>query len=256
MFKKAIVILAVLFLYSMVAVGIVFAQEPEKDDDWQFYGTVYGWLPSIYNKPVNGSEIEIDINDIIDNLSLVVMMNGGVKKNRWGFNVDLIYMDLETDGSNAVRKPGGIRVKSHEDVELDAWVITSRVIYNLIKENKFKVDILAGARYLDLEVDVEVDVNGIRDHEISISDSDDVWDAIVGVSGEVMLNKQWFLPYYLDIGTGDSDLTYNLFGGFGYRFDRVSLMAGWRYMRWEFDNTSAIDYMYISGPIVGMTYWF
>ena len=105
-----------------------------------------------------------------------------------------------------------------------------------------------------LEVDLKVDIDGVRDHQLSesASDSGHVWDAIVGIKGEVTLNEKWYLPFYADIGTGDSDSTYNLFGGFGYRFSRVDLIAGWRYLRWNFDDNPALKNLYISGPLAGV----
>jgi hypothetical protein len=41
-----------------------------------------------------------------------------------------------------------------------------------------------------------------------------VWDAIVGVKGTYAFGseRQWFMPYYFDIGTGQSKLTYQVGG--------------------------------------------
>jgi hypothetical protein len=36
--------------------------------------------------------------------------------------------------------------------------------------------------------------------------------------GYFMLGDNWYIPYYADIGTGGSDLTWQLFGAIGYRF--------------------------------------
>jgi hypothetical protein len=42
-----------------------------------------------------------------------------------------------------------------------------------------------------------------------------------------MLNEHWYLPYYADIGTGDSDLTWQLFGGIGYMFNWGDIKLGY-----------------------------
>ena len=39
----------------------------------------------------------------------------------------------------------------------------------------------------------------------------------------VFLNEKWYLPLYDDIGTGDSDLTWQLGAGIGYRFDKLNV---------------------------------
>jgi hypothetical protein len=49
---------------------------------------------------------------------------------------------------------------------------------------------------------------------------DTLWDAIVGVKGTYTFGaeRQWFVPYYFDIGTGQSSLTYQIAGGIGYKY--------------------------------------
>ncbi|MBK6396605.1 MAG: hypothetical protein IPF73_19570, partial [Betaproteobacteria bacterium] len=43
---------------------------------------------------------------------------------------------------------------------------------------------------------------------------------IIGVKGRYAFgaDRRWFAPYYLDVRTGDSDLTWQAMGGLGYRF--------------------------------------
>ena len=44
------------------------------------------------------------------------------------------------------------------------------------------------------------------------------WDGIVGVKGRWHFGAEhrWFVPYYVDIGTGDSDFTWQAMAGIGY----------------------------------------
>lgn len=60
-----------------------------------------------------------------------------------------------------------------------------------------------------------------RSHQVSDDASN--WDAIVGVRGEVALpGTRWFVPYYLDVGTGSSnrDLAFHPRGGLPLRVGR------------------------------------
>lgn len=256
MLKRTIVILAALLSLAAFTAAAVPAQEFEKANDWQFYANLYGWMPNIYGKSATDTKIEIDLDDILDNLEFTVMSTVGVKKDKWEFAVDVVYLDLE-DKKKQTENPLGIDpVNLHADLKLQSWILTPHVAYNIIENEKFKLNLLAGARYLYLDVDLKVKIDGLRDHERSGSDSGSVWDAIVGLKGEVTLNKKWFMSYYADIGTGESDLTFNLFGGLGYRFNKVDLIAGWRYLRWNFDDNKALDNLYISGPIAGISYRF
>jgi hypothetical protein len=51
-----------------------------------------------------------------------------------------------------------------------------------------------------------------------VSGSEGLLDGIIGMRGYFMLGDNWSIPYYADIGTGGSDLTWQLFGAIGYRF--------------------------------------
>lgn len=60
----------------------------------------------------------------------------------------------------------------------------------------------------------------------------DNWDAIIGLKGRVLQDAQgkWFVPYYVDVGTGDSNLTWQALVGLGYQFRWGSVNASWRYL--------------------------
>lgn len=248
-------LLIVLFLaFFMCLPGVAMAQDTPAKDGLEFFVDLYGWMPNIHAESASGSDAEIDLGTIFDDLQFVLMGMLGAKKDKWGFTVDVIYMDLEDDNNSTKLLPGGIPVNVYTDVELKSWVVTPAVSYNILEKDKFKLDLLAGARYLYLDADLSVDFDGVRNRERSISGSDSGhnWDGIAGIKGEVTLNEKWYLPYYLDIGTGDSELTYQAFGGFGYRFSRVDLIVGYRHLRWDFDDNPALDHLYITGPIAGV----
>lgn len=224
-------------------------------DGASYFLAIYGWMPSLYAESASGIDIEIDLETILDSLQFIVMAVPGVKKDKWTIQADVIYLDLQADENKTVPQPRQndlANVKT--DVELKGWIVTPTVSYDVLESDKFKLSLLAGARYLYLDLDLNVDINDLRDPAASRSGSasDDVWDGIVGIKGEVMLNEKWYLPYQFDIGTGDSDLTYQAYGGVGYRFSRVDLVAGWRYLRWNFDDSVGLDNMYVNGPLVGV----
>lgn len=258
MLRNATAILTVLFFFTVCTVATATLNEPEQKSESQFYLDLYGWMPNIYGESALDTNFELDLDDIIENLQFMIMATPGVKKERWGFEVDVIYLNLGSDKNQTGNLMGEIPVDLYTDVSLKAWIVTPKVYYNLIKTERFNMNILTGARYLYMDVDVKADISGdsISERALSASDSGSVWDGIFGIAGQVTLNEKWYMPYYLDIGTGDSDLTYNLFGGVGYRFSSFNLVAGWRYLRWNFEDNSALENLYVSGPIVGITYRF
>ncbi len=115
------------------------------------------------------------------------------------------------------------------------------------------VDVLVGARYLDAESTLTLSL-GAAGPRPSASDSASVRDGVIGVKGGVNITPKWYLPYYLDVGTGQSDLTWQALGGIGYRFKWVNLVLAYRHIQWNFKSDSAFKDMSFSGPAIGVTF--
>lgn len=223
--------------------------EEASGDNWEFSASAYMWGASIGGESAAGGDIDIDFSDLLDNMNFAFMGSFGANKGKWGFLTDVIYMDVEDD-DNDVLGPG----LTLSDVELKAWIVTPMVTYRVLQSDRVELNVLAGARYFYLKV--ELDIEPLP----KSSDSGDVWDGIVGVRGSVKLNKHWYLPFHFDVGTGDTDLTWQAFGAVGYKFSSFDLVAGYRYLTWEFDDDDkgggTFNDLDISGPMVGVKFVF
>ena len=219
-------------------------QTVDQQDSWEFGLEIYLWGASLGGETVSGSDIDVDFGDIFDNLEMGFMSAFGARKGKWTFLADVIYLDVEKD--NTINVQGeNIYVRG----ELSGWVITPVVGYNLIETPKARLDIVGGARYLNL--DLTVNLGPLADEE-----SSDIWDGIVGIRGNVNLSDKWYLPYHLDIGTGDSDLTWQAMAGIGYRFSKVDVIVAYRYLDYEFDGSYLLDNLNLSGPLAGVKFVF
>ena len=154
-----------------------------------------------------------------------------------------MYLDAEDSAAIA---PG-----LNASVELTNWIITPLVGYNLVDTGKSRLDILGGARYLYMKADLRVDALGVRAEDFGSN-----WDAVIGARGVVDLTEKWHLIGYLDIGTGESDLTWQAMAGIGYKFKWGHVNAVYRYLNWDFDDNPAVDDLDISGPAVGIKFVF
>jgi hypothetical protein len=115
------------------------------------------------------------------------------------------------------------------------------------------VQVIAGARYLDLSLDFNLGLQSQRfGRPIGTHASEGVWDAVVGVRGHANPGGNWYLPYHLDIGTGQSDLTWQAAGGVGYRFNWGDVNLVDRHMEWDFSSGTAINDMSFSGPLLAV----
>ena len=65
----------------------------------------------------------------------------------------------------------------------------------------------------------------------------DLWDVIVGIRGEFdWTSEKWSTPYYLDVGTGSSSLTWQAMAGLSYAFGWGDLLLMYRHL--DYDQSS------------------
>ena len=264
--------LAVLIM-ALLASPSASAQQPaSQTDSWQFGVSIYGWYPDItgqtaFTQDGSDSEFEIDADDILDNLEFTLMGMFEVHKGRWGILTDVIYMDVGDSESGTRKASIGRRqlpVDAAADVDLDikSWVWTLAGTYRALDQSGLTLDVVAGARYLDVEQEVDWVVTGnvgpipVPDRTGSAKTSLTNWDALIGVRGRYAFGTQkaWFVPYHLDVGTGDSDLTWQGIVGLGYAFRWCEVAAVWRHLYYDLSSDKAIDDMSFSGPAMGVTF--
>ena len=231
------------------------AMDTGKTDQWQFMIEPYLWTPGINTTAQNGTDVSLDINDVLSNLKFAIMGVVGVQKGKWSFMIDTFYSDLQNTKDGSV---SGIRrsIDVQTEVKLKAWIVTPVIGYTLIDYDKSKLDIVACARYLKPELFVSVNSDRAQARDPEVSGSNEYWDGIVGLKGEIALYDQLYMPLYLDIGTGDSDFTWQAAGGLGYRFGLCDVIAGYRYMSWDFKDSSFLKDLNLSGPYLGLKFIF
>ncbi|MGB7903411.1 MAG: hypothetical protein WCF43_01875 [Steroidobacteraceae bacterium] len=250
------------------------AQAATGDGDWQWGATVYLWLPSLggetsFPPSGGGPSIDVSADAILDSLNFAFMGAFEGRKGRWGLATDVIYLDLGAS-KKATRDFGigqiDIPATVNADLELDitGWLWTLAGSYEVIQQENFSMNALGGARMLDLEEDLQWRLNGdisslpVVDRSGSSNAKETQWDAIVGVKGRWTFgaDRQWYVPYYLDVGTGESDLTWQGMAGLGYSFDSIDVTGVWRYLDYDFGDSGPIKSLDFNGPALGVTFRF
>ena len=64
------------------------------------------------------------------------------------------------------------------------------------------------------------------------------------------------MPLYIDVGTGESDITWQAAAGIGYAFDGGSVNLLYRHMAWNFKSDSLLRDIAFSGPMLGAAFHF
>jgi hypothetical protein len=64
------------------------------------------------------------------------------------------------------------------------------------------------------------------------------------------------VPYYVDVGTGSSNLTWQGMIGLAYAFKRIDIMGVYRHLQYDLNDEDLIQNMRFSGPAVGLRFRF
>jgi hypothetical protein len=246
--------------------------ESDKSDQWQFAASVYGWFASVggtVNFPVTGTStsFKVDAKTLLNNFQLGGAGTFDVHKGHWGVFTDVMYMDLGGGKSNTRDFTLGntpIPATTTADLHLTvkAWIWTIAGEYRVVADPAWTVDLLAGARYLDLSETLNWTITGALgplppiERAGTAAAGGHIWDAIVGVKGRYAFGAEgkWSIPFYLDGGAGDSEYTYQALLGVGYSFRWGEVAAAWRYLGYSAQSGHRISDFYFSGPLIGAVF--
>lgn len=188
----------------------------------------------------------LSFGTILNNVDWVVPLGADIRYKRFGFMPDLVAAKLSGGGPT----PGPLFDQA--DLNLTMAVLNLAAYYRVIDQPNLRFDVIGGARYLSLEVNVALS-GGPLGHTLgTVSAGTDakVWNGIAGMRIEQDLNERLFYSIYGDIGSGDTDLTWQIWADLGYRLsERMSVSTGYRYLGYsEVNGNRAVD-LSASGPI-------
>jgi len=132
----------------------------------------------------------------------------------------------------------------------------------VVSDPAWTVDLLAGARLLSIKTALGFSIDGnlgpivLPGRSGTKQVDGNVWDGIVGVKGRYALtdDRKWFLPFYLDVGTGQTKLTWQGIAGVGYGFPWGEVAATYRYIEWNAKSGKSLESMSLNGPMISMTF--
>lgn len=253
----------------------------DSQDGWQIEITPYLWLPTIsgelkYEPPPDGSEkglvASIGPIDWLKLINGVAMVNGSMQKGRFSLAADFVYLGLKSDNDivTGTGTDGNQPVDASLNVSMltyfDGITWTLLAGYSLKDTERSSVDIIGGVRFFGVDVrtswnlvtditgpdgDLALPRQGSRTAEVEL------WDGIVGVKGNLTLGESaWSVPYYLDVGTGSSDLTWQAMTGFSYGYAWGDLMMVYRHLGYDEGASGLMQNFSFSGPTLGARFRF
>lgn len=258
---KKIIIGAVLSYSLAIAGGDIAPIEPIEEapvaeSTWKHSLSIYGWLPTIdgtfrFNIPGEPGQPDEEVeSSVLDNLDMFLMGTYEARKDKWSFLADMIYLNMSD--SQEVHPTNPIIDTIASEQELTAWLVSVYGGYNIVNTDKVTLDVIAGIRYLTLDLDVALAINN---SDLSVSPSIDIYDAVMGLRGTYNINENWYIPYGFEIGGGDSDLTWQASTSLGYRYGWGDVFVTYRYIHYDIGN-GLFEEMDLYGPKAGVTFHF
>jgi hypothetical protein len=157
-----------------------------------------------------------------------------------------------------------LNLRTKTDLDGLMWMITGG--YTIDHTSMSTMDMFAGVRYFGVDVssrwnltsDITLPGGGvILPAQGGVSRDTDLWDVIVGVRGEFdWTSEKWSTPYYFDVGTGSSNLTWQAMAGLTYSFGWGDLMIMYRQLEYDQSSNRLMQNFSFSGPLVGARFSF
>jgi len=240
--------------------------------DWRYALSVYGYFPSLSGSssaPTSpgGPSIDVSADKIIDSLKFTFMGSLDASNGRYGFFTDFIYLDLgqHKQGTrdftiNRIPISGSTSADISWDLKGVLWTLAGE--FRLPTDPRLSLDLLAGARMFQLKPSLRWDIQGDLGPVTAAGRSgvretrETLWDGVVGAKGRYALDAsgKWLVPFYVDVGTGQSRLTWQAALGLGYAFSWGELNGMWRYISYDMKSGNAIEDLSFNGPMVGATF--
>jgi hypothetical protein len=268
------VFLAVIF--ASIFMAHAQAQSDAPANQWTFSITPYLWLPNVngtlkYSVPpgAGGSPaVETGPNNYLENLQAIIMISGEARRDKWSVFTDLIYLDFSDEKSSVKSVDfGGNLVSSSANVATTsslrgmAWTLGAG--YAVQTGQAIMLDVFGGLRYFGLEASTDWQLEGVITgpgggqtfpRTGGISERADLWDGIVGVRGRILLgSSDWSIPYYLDVGAGSSNWTWQGLLGIAYSFKWGGVTLAYRNLYYDQNNDKLIQNLRFTGPALGVT---
>lgn len=227
--KRLVAALSLALLWPSVS-----AQAQEADSGWDHLLVIYLLGPTLDGTvglgPID-SEIDIDPSTVFDNLDMGFLGGWVSEKDKWGYMVDIVYMDLSADF-----KLAGDRVDGK--LTNQQFIGNAAALYRLADNWQ----LLGGVNYNDLTMKLRLD-SPLPPEPRRAKQSESWADPIIGLRYVTPISERWNFTGLGFVGGGvDADLTWSLNGHFDFEMtERTSLMLGYRYISFDYESGQGRD---------------
>ncbi len=228
------------------------AASASDDDGWHFNVTPYLWFPGVSGTVgALGHDVSVHASpgDLLSNFQIGLMGNLEARKGRVVIPLDVMWIHLTNDKG----LPFDAGVNSIK-FGLTETLVTPKIGYRIVDNEKVKIDALVGFRYWYLGESLAFQPQLFN----GFSKSQSWVDGVAGGKFEFALSPKASITVAGDAGGGGSQLDYQAVGVLGFRVSRKMVLdLGYRYLYVNYRNNPPASFLFdahTSGALLGVTF--
>jgi hypothetical protein len=252
-------------------------QQAAGPSGWTFNVAPYLWFAKINTDlslnlpPTLGGTVTanstVGFGDLVSHLNIGLMGSADARYDRFSVVTDFMYLNLGGTPSHfrsvnfpnqpAIPIDAGVQTSQGFNLRATVWTLAGG--YTLARGDWGNFDLITGFRLLEINTRINYSLgltiagprgNGATFGGVgSVSGSGTLWNGIGGFRGRIRVgNDGLFIPYYFDVGTGGSDLTWQISSGLGYHVGPVDVSLTYRYL--SFSQSASVQHLSIQGPML------
>ena len=232
---------------------------PASADDWEWSVTPYLWASDIgmdvfvHDEQIIGSDIAF--SDIFDKLEVAFPIHLEVQRDKLGFFLDVMYINLGDTQTTVARPP--LPDDTLVESDLKQTLFEAGGFYRP-SGGSHGLDFLFGVRVIDFDMTIDLSLPAPSTVTSRVSSAKTFTDGFVGLRYGAPLGERTSIAIRGDAGAGDSELAWNASALIGYTVGKKrqnQLLIGYRHMEIELKNSHGAltvePNMTMSGPITG-----
>lgn len=263
-----------------IAAGSALAGSPDPDR-WKFAVAPYLWLPNVSgafsfsgNASTGGGRLDLGTgpDSYLQNLKFLFMMQAEASKGDWAIIADAAYLDfnnqqttLNTVGAGGAPVVIPRELATNTGSSLSGGLFGLYAAYTAMRGQWGTLEPLGGFRYLNLSASANWTLSTTFTQQGatlatqgSVAQTENIVDAIIGVRGRIRLGSRdrWYLPYYLDAGTGASRYTVQASAGAAYAATWGDVQLTYRYLTYQLGSGELVQRLTLKGPMLSVMFRF
>jgi hypothetical protein len=241
-------------IHATTALSLCAACAPASaDDGWTWIVAPYVWAAGVSSDldrtvpPYGGAEGDTRFEDVVDKINGAFFLHVEGRGDTFGVFSDLTWLSIADSNDRP-------RVRSETD--FDGLLVDFAGVWRLGENHYSGLDLFAGLRYIDIDLDIELDPANPAFETATINAGDSYSDLLIGARYAWELSDRWGLTVRGDTSFGDTEGTWSASVTADYKMDHGAWLFGYRYVDVSFDTgPSSVD-LALNGLTVGYAFIF